>query len=112
MHGTDTQWLPVSCQGIFGGGRTKGPALVDRGRTGMLTSPATRNNTFLVTQGPCMLRRLAPLLAVPLVAASATLGGAQQVLGGGDDAWTIPGGVVRLRGGGTWSLFNELYGQN
>lgn len=58
-----------------------------------------------------MFRRLAPLLAAPLLALPAASGVAQQVRGAGDDAWTLPGGVIRFSAGGLWSLFNQLYGQ-
>ena len=57
-----------------------------------------------------MLRRLAGLIFSILIAASAVPAAqGQQVLGAGDDAFTIPGGTFRLRASGQWDWFNSRY---
>ncbi|HXC25139.1 MAG TPA: hypothetical protein VNU46_04425 [Gemmatimonadaceae bacterium] len=57
-----------------------------------------------------MLRRLAGFIFLALAAASVVPAAeAQQVLGAGDDALTVPAGTVRLRAMGQWDWFNEQY---
>ena len=75
----------------------------------MLISRAAGNNNFLAFQDSRMLRRLTGLLLLTFAATVVPAAGAQQVLGAGDDAWTIPGGTVRLRASGQWDWFNERY---
>jgi hypothetical protein len=48
MQGTEIQWFPVTCQGIFGSARTfgEGGGFVDSDRKGMLTSQGITNNDY------------------------------------------------------------------
>ena len=60
-----------------------------------------------------MLRRLTGIVSFTIAMVSvAPAAGAQQVLGIGDDALTLPAGSVRLRVSGGWSWFNEQYDSN
>jgi hypothetical protein len=53
-----------------------------------------------------------PAVALACVFLFPTPGGAQRVLGVGDDALVLPAGVLRVRTVGQWTWFNERYGKD
>ena len=154
MHGTASQWFPVSCHETLGTGKT-GPGYSlsgtgprrrrDRGccvsivaedrlscavyplyrrvsarrwwarRVGCLHTGLPLAPTIRTTRSSCRSTRHAcPITAIillaGLVAGSAGAVGAQAVSAIGDDALTLPGGVVRLSGALIDTRYDSRYG--